>query len=329
MFSISPPLTNSIPLESIAELFDYTERDIYRGLQYWADQGLIDLAFDQDGSISDLVFLEVRKPESVQQAAASVSSGVLPASAKAPVSKNAAKKAASEPNDSTEAKDLSPKLKISRDRMAALQGEQDIKQLLLIAESYLGHSLSPTEMSSILYYYDSLHFNFELIEYLIEYCISRGTKSFHYIDKVALAWAEEGITNAGQAKERQSQYSQKYYSVLNAFGIRDRGPGKPEVQMIDHWFDDLHFTSDIILEACSRTLTQTQNPSFQYANKILESWHASGIHHLNEIRELDQKHQKTGKAASKQRPAVTSGSKFNNFSQRDYDFDHLESLLNQ
>ena len=50
--------------------------------------------------------------------------------------------------------------------------------------------------------------NFELIEYLIEYCISRGTKSFHYIDKVALAWAEEGITNAGQAKERQSQYSQ-------------------------------------------------------------------------------------------------------------------------
>ena len=319
----------SIPLESIAELFDYTERDIYLGLQYWADQGLIDLAFDQDGSISDLVFLEVRKPESVQQAAASVSSGVLPASAKAPVSKNAAKKAASEPNDSTEAKVLSPKLKISRDRMAALQGEQDIKQLLLIAESYLGHSLSPTEMSSILYYYDSLHFNFELIEYLIEYCISRGTKSFHYIDKVALAWAEEGITNAGQAKERQSQYSQKYYSVLNAFGIRDRGPGKPEVQIIDHWFDDLHFTSDIILEACSRTLTQTQNPSFQYANKILESWHASGIHHLNEIRELDQKHQKTGKAASKQRPAVTSGSKFNNFSQRDYDFDHLESLLNQ
>ncbi len=319
----------SIPLESIAELFDYTERDIYRGLQYWADQGLIDLAFDQDGSISDLVFLEVRKPESVQQAAASVSSGVLPASVKAPVSKNTTKKVASEPNDSTEAKVLSPKLKISRDRMAVLQGEQDIKQLLLIAESYLGHSLSPTEMSSILYYYDSLHFNFELIEYLIEYCISRGTKSFHYIDKVALAWAEEGITNAGQAKERQSQYSQKYYSVLNAFGIRDRGPGKPEVQMIDHWFDDLHFTSDIILEACSRTLTQTQNPSFQYANKILESWHASGIHHLNEIRELDQKHQKTGKAASKQRPAVTSGSKFNNFSQRDYDFDHLESLLNQ
>lgn len=319
----------SISLESIAELFDYTERDICRGLQYWADQGLIDLAFDQDGSISDLVFLEVQKPETVRQAAASASSGVFPASARTSSSTPVSEKEDARSQASAKPQDTAPKLKISRDRMAALQGEQDIKQLLLIAESYLGHSLSPSEMSSILYYYDSLHFNFELIEYLIEYCISRGTKSFHYIDKVALAWAEEGITNAGQAKERQSQYSQKYYSVLNAFGIRDRGPGKPEVAMIDHWFDDLHFTSDIILEACSRTLTQTQNPSFQYANKILESWHANGIHHLNEIRELDQKHQKTGKAASKQRPAAASGSKFNNFSQRDYDFDQLESLLNQ
>ena len=51
----------SIPLESIAELFDYTERDIYRGLQYWADQGLIDLAFDQDGSISDEAEFEALK----------------------------------------------------------------------------------------------------------------------------------------------------------------------------------------------------------------------------------------------------------------------------
>lgn len=319
----------SIPLESIAELFDYTERDIYRGLQYWADQGLIDLAFDQDGSISDLVFLEVRKPESVQQAAASVSSGVLPASVKAPVSKNATKKVASEPNDSTEAKVLSPKLKISRDRMAALQGEQDIKQLLLIAESYLGHSLSPTEMSSILYYYDSLHFNFELIEYLIEYCISRGSKSFHYIDKVALAWAAEGIENTQQAKERQSQYSQKYYSILHAFGIRGRGPGKSEAEMIDHWYNDLHFTSDIILEACSRTIAQTQNPNFQYANKILESWHEKNIHHLSEIRELDQKHREKAKSAAKPQTSRTSGNKFNNFPQREYNFEELETLLNQ
>ena len=59
-----------------------------------------------------------------------------------------------------------------------------------------------------------------------------------------------------------------------------------------------------------------------------KSWRA-GTQAVSTIRELDQKHQKTGKAASKQRPAVTSGSKFNNFSQRDYDFDHLESLLNQ
>lgn len=51
---------DSISLEAVAELFDYTERDVRRGLRYWADQGLLDLAFDSDGNISDLVFLEVQ-----------------------------------------------------------------------------------------------------------------------------------------------------------------------------------------------------------------------------------------------------------------------------
>ncbi len=292
---------DSISLEAIAELFDYTERDVRRGLQYWADQGLLDLACDSDGSISDLVFLEVQKPQAVRQAAASTTPQPEPSS----------------------------RHTLSKDRMAALKDQQDIRQLLFIAESYLGHSLSPGEISSLLYYYDSLHFGVDLIEYLIEYCISRGSKSFHYIDKVALAWAAEGIENAQQAKERQSQYSQKYYSILHAFGIRGRGPAKAEVELIDHWYDDLHFTSDIILEACSRTIAQTQNPNFQYANKILESWHEKGIHHLSEIRELDQQHRAKAKAATKPQPSRSSGNKFNNFSQREYNFEELETLLNQ
>lgn len=292
---------DNISLEAVAELFDYTERDVRRGLRYWADQGLLDLAFDSDGNISDLVFLEVQKPQAMRQAAAAV----------------------------TQQPESSPRHALSKDRMSALKDQQDIRQLLFIAESYLGHSLSPGEISSLLYYYDSLHFGVDLIEYLIEYCISRGSKSFHYIDKVALAWAAEGIENTQQAKERQSQYSQKYYSILHAFGIRGRGPGKSEAEMIDHWYNDLHFTSDIILEACSRTIAQTQNPNFQYANKILESWHEKNIHHLSEIRELDQKHREKAKSAAKPQTSRTSGNKFNNFPQREYNFEELETLLNQ
>ena len=314
-----------ISLESIADLFDYTEKDVRRGLQYWADQGLLDLDFDQNGDISDLVFLEARKPQALKKTAAASSKEMAVCGSAKAAAVSRAKTDAEKPD----ARTIPPKSELSRARMVLLQEQKDIRQLLFIAESYLGKTLSPGEITSLLYYYDTLHFGTDLIEYLLEYCISRGSKSFHYIDRVALGWAEEGISTVAQAKERQAKYSQKYYTVLNAFGIRGRGPGKSEIEMIDHWFDDLHFTSDIILEACSRTIAQTQRPNFPYANKILESWHRNGIHHLSDIQTLDKEHQTKSQASAKRGTAKAAGNKFNNFSQRDYDFEQLETLLNQ
>lgn len=287
----------SVSLEVIADLFDCTEKDVQRGLQYWADQGLVKLTLDADNKPCGLAFLVPKRPENHLYTAASA---------------------------------IPPKKELSADRISALSDNQDIKQLLFIAESYLGKTLSPSEITSLLYYYDSLHFHPDLIEYLIEYCISRGSTSFHYMDKVALGWAQAGVKTVRDAKENSSLYGKKYYRILNVFGIKGRGPAKPEVAMIDHWFEDLHFTDDIILEACSRTITQTQRPNFQYANRILENWHKNGIRHLSDIRTLDEQHHQKSAARKAAPKTAASNNKFNNFSQRDYDFQQLESqLLNQ
>ena len=49
-------------------------------------------------------------------------------------------------------------------------------------EQYLGRTLGSTHINTILYIYDELHFSSELIEYLVEYCVSRGSKSIRYIE---------------------------------------------------------------------------------------------------------------------------------------------------
>lgn len=303
---------SSVSIEAIADLFDYTEKDVRRGLRYWADQGLLKLEYAPDHTICSLTFLEPERPKN--QAAVSICTAQ---------SKDASKMA-----ETAAAKITADSL--TADRICALKNNPDIRQLLFIAESYLSRTLSPSEINSLLYYYDCLHFDPDLIEYLIEYCISRGRTSFHYINRVAAGWAEAGVKNVIDAKNHSSQYSKKYYSVLNAFGIKGRGPAKTEAAMIDHWFDDLHFTSDIILEACSRTISLIQQPHFGYANKILESWHKNGIRHLSDIKVLDEEHQKRTNTAEKQPEKPAKNNKFNNFSQRDYDFGQLETrLLNQ
>lgn len=313
---------NSVSLEAIADLFDCTEKDVHRGLCYWEKQGLLKLTTDTSGNITDLVFLKPKRPHNQMYAAAAVTPAVkYPDAAVTPVQEQQTFPSAILPG-----KALTP------DRISSLQGNQDVQRILYIAEHYLGKTLSSTEINSLLYYYDSLHFDVDLIEYLIEYCISRGSTSFHYMDKVALGWAKADVRNVRDAKNNTSLYSRKYYSILNAFGIKGRGPAKREADYIDRWFDEFHFTSDIILEACSRTIAQTQRPNFQYADKILENWHKSGIHHLSDIQALDAAHKQKTNAAVANKIAKNAGSsnKFNNFPQRDYDFEQLEAqLLNQ
>ena len=116
---------------------------------------------------------------------------------------------------------------LSPDRVKELKQNDEIVQLLYIAEQYLGKTLTPTEMKKILFFYDELKFSPDLIEYLIEYSVSRGHKSMRYIETVALAWADEGITTVTMAKEANSRYAKEYFTIFKSMGISGRNPVLP------------------------------------------------------------------------------------------------------
>ena len=93
------------------------------------------------------------------------------------------------------------------DQASMMKQNEEIIQILYIAEQYLGKTLSPTESQKLLFFYDGLGLSADLIEYLLEYCVSHNHKSIRYIEKVAIAWAEEGITTVEQAKRSNSRYN--------------------------------------------------------------------------------------------------------------------------
>lgn len=292
----------SFSIEKAADLFEHTESDIRRALAYWEKQHLLKLEQNAGGQIRSINLLDIQAlaPE--------------PASVAASVTESAAT-----------AEELK-KPPLTRDRIDSLKNREEIEQLLFIASQYLGKTLSPTEISNILYFYDTLHFSTDLIEYLIEYCVSKGSKSSRYMEKVALEWSREGIQTVDDAKRGTSLYHKKYYTVLNAFGIKGRGPAQGEIEFIDRWTNEFHFTMNIILEACNRTITQTHQPNFQYANKILEEWFRGGIKHLDDIKTLDLEYLRKKKTAAV-KPKTAAANKFNNFHQRDYDFEELEKQM--
>lgn len=301
----------SFSLAQMADRLLCTERDILRALKYWAKQGLLSLDFTDNKKLCGIALLAPAVPSGTQETPSST------------------------PEQPADGGNVSSPQPLTPERVSQLKQNEDIVQLLYIAEQYLGKTLSATEMQKILFFYDGLGLSADLIEYLIEYCVSRNHKSIRYIETVATAWAQEGITSVEEAKKSSSRYNKEYFSILKALGITNRNPVETEITLMDTWLKTYGFSIEIIQEACNRTVLQTGQASFQYADKILEGWKKKEVRNLEDIRSLDDQHKKRSQssrktAVTRQTQGSASGNRFNNFQQREYNFDEYEKhLLNQ
>ena len=304
---------DALSVSSIADRFEHTENDVCRALAYWEKQGLLRLERDEDQKLTGICLLKPRRRDPAG-----------PVDAPHPDTQ-------ASPARSPE--EAPPKTEYSPERLARFQDQKDIRQLLFISEQYLGRPLNPSEISVILYFYDGLAFSAELIEYLIEYCVTRGHKNMRYIESVALAWHKAGFKTVEQAKKESSLFSQAYFAVLKAFGIKGRNPVESETGFVDKWMKTWGFSLELVLEACGRTISRIHEPSFEYADSILNGWYTEKAMSLEEVAALDARwaarparapRRKEAPSAVKKAPA---SNRFHNFNQREYNFAELEQKL--
>lgn len=289
---------------SIADSLNLTENDVLRALRYWESEGLLHLNENQteQQSKSDM---EQTRTVPVQTPPVTVA---VPNSA---------------PVHTIPVTAVPKTVPVD-----PLKAKKELKSLLFIAEQYLGKTLSRTDVDAITYFYESLGMTADLIEYLIESCVENGHKSIHYIQKVAISWSDAGIRTKEQAKTHAASYNKNCYTVLNAFGIKNRGPAASELAFIRKWTDELGFALDIIQEACSRTIAATHQPSFEYTDSILENWNKHNVHHLKDIAVLDAAFQKEKTSRKNSISRISTPQKnHNNFERRSYDMDSLEARL--
>lgn len=346
---------SSFSLEHMADRLFCTERDIFRALKYWEGEKILSLTYTTDRQLSGITLLEPfadaghmessassenifstagtsSSPVSAQMAAGISQPVALTGSDPKNVSLSSSNSAVSSGTSSELSTSADYIRSLTPDHISELKQNEEVSQLLYIAEQYLAKTLTPTEMQKIFFFYDELHMSADLIEYLVEYCVSRGRKSMRYIETVALAWTRDGVTTVEMARDASSRFSKDYYTILKAMGISGRNPVENEISYIDTWRKTYCFDLELIQEACSRTVLSTGQPSFQYADKILSGWKKKNVHTLEDVRLLDAEHKKRQleKAVSrKKQPAAQSQSnnRFNNFHQRDYDFTEYEKRL--
>ena len=301
-------------VSDIADKFNHTEKDVMRALKYWEKMRLLSLEYDESKSLTGIRLLDVnRRPSGDVFSLAPVVQLSSKLSAERPI----APAMASEP---AEEKVSFEKPAYSADELHAFKNNEETAQIIFVAEQYLGKPLSASEIKTILFFSDKLGFSADLIDYLIQYCVDRGKKDFRYIEKVAVSWAEEGITTPKQAASASRKYDKAVYDIMKALG-KSAVPTRAEADYATKWIREYGFTSDIILEACSRTVLATDKHRFEYADGILKNWHDKNVRHKADIKLLDDAFAGTRKKA----PAKNTGAgQFNQFMHTDYDFDALE-----
>ena len=307
----------SLDIPEIADVLNHTEKDVMRALKYWEKCGVLLLEYDAAKNLTGIRLLDLTGSRPVS---GNASEKAVPQ--KTVSESRTAEKSPSESRRSSD-HEAYARPSYSLDDLKAFQEKDSTAQLLFIAEQYLGRTLSPSDIKSILFFSDRLHFSDDLIDYLLQYCVERGKKDFRYMEKVAISWAEAGVTTPAEAERQAGRYDRTVYTIMNSLG-KTNAPTRREAEFIRRWREEYGFEPSIIMEACERTVLATDRHRFEYADKILSSWKESGVHHLSDIARLDEGFQKEKPA---RQTRERSADRYNRFMQNSYDYDALEKEL--
>lgn len=279
---------------SIADFFNYTVQDVERALLYMQRQGLMQLEM-RENSISGIRILPLERKEVIM---------------------------------------FSAKPEYDKDKIIQFGKKPEIKELIFVAEQYTGKSLVIEDIQNLYYMSETLGLSEDVIEYLIEYCVELGKKSFSHMAKVAKEWSESGIKTLKDAKQYTMDCPKEVYDVFRAYGLKgsNRKPQTSEVKYVKKWMNEYSFSMDIIEKACVRTVERTHSVSFEYTDAILRDWKSKKVSSIKDIEKMDEDFTakyavKTSETEKRKKAVSNSKSKFNGFSQRDINFDELENQL--
>ena len=326
MASQNPGLVGSVSVELLADRLELTERDVIRMLRYWEREGLLSLTEDANGQIIGLTLLRqygMKPAVPAEEEMAPPSSFVVSEEAPSPTGSGTPHLRVLNSNPVPE------RTQYTAMQIEAISKDVEMQQTLSLVEQALGSPISPTHMQLIMYLICDLDFPGNLIVYLYEMGASRQKTTPRYLETIAIDWSKKGIQSVADAMAETADYTGKYRPIQKALGIhRDLAPA--EKAIIDSW-DSYHFSTDILTEACKRTVLQSGDTNLNYVGKILEGWHSSGVKSFADIATADEayrKNKKSHQAPNNPRKRLGNNA-FQNFRQRDYSDEDYEVMERQ
>lgn len=306
-----------VSVSDIADYFRCTEKDVCRAIRYWISVDVLSFIYDTKGNISGIVLKNISAPDrglELNNYSASFdeeeeeNSNMLQLVERDTTDKRKKKveriSHIAEVDDIagvTEERSKAPvKEKLDAAAINEKLEDENFRDLMLQAEAYFKRTPSQADTDMLIYVYDDLGFEVDLIEYLLEYCATIGKTRPNYVQAVAVNWYERGISERKAAKEYTDSFNSLYRMIFKELGITNRAvPTPAEMGYIKMWQNEFGYGEDIIGEACRRAIiTRPNSATFAYVNGILDKWHSDNVKTLKDIEAADDRFEKSKKKST-------------------------------
>ena len=183
------------------------------------------------------------------------------------------------------------------------------RQLVGEAAERLGRVLSGGDLKILYGIYHDLGLPTEVILLLLVYCCEEFARRYgpgrkptlRQVEKEAYIWHNRELFSLELAeaylKERKDRRGQ-VGALCRLLGIQNRALAPTEEKYLTGWLD-MGFGREAVLLAYDKTVAKKGELAWPYMNRILENWHAKGLHTLPEIQAGDALPRQKGQAPAK------------------------------
>jgi DnaD/phage-associated family protein len=310
-------VSGALDISGMADALNFSERDIIRALDYWEKKRVLHAEYSAEKTSGRR---DTEALEGIQ---------LFDPSETAMDEEN-------RENSNIEKKVFSSG-DFSPEDVERFADDPDTKNLITAAQLYFGRPVGVKEIQIIMYMVNTLGFDVELVDYLMQKQAEQGLKDFKSMEQTAGRWQQAGISTVAQAKEAETgmkagnvpdEREKRICALLGR--TKNITPG--ELEAVRKWTGKFGFPDDVIEEACRRTVMNVEDHRFAYAESILQDWFYNGVRSMDDIAAMDEAFRKNSKQKAKKSVSAASAAKttpknFDNAARREYDYNELEKKL--
>ncbi len=185
--------------------------------------------------------------------------------------------------------------------------------------------MSPSWYTDIDAWFDRYKFDEDVMLSLFQYCFDQKGLVKSYIEKVAENWKSRNIRNSFDLDNYSIEYK-KFKDVRGKIVRKlklNRNLTEYEEEFVTKWVMDYGYSFEIIELALKKTTSKT-NPNFNYLDSIISDWHNNNLKTKEAV--LEYEATRKNKNSAKKTNAVSPVPQKENYEQRKYNDDYLNSL---